>query len=73
MSTEYIENVNNFLKSIEDKVEYIDHVEIYIHNLEFRLMSNDYLEAPRRKMLEEEVSHWSIKMKRELKLKSLGI
>jgi hypothetical protein len=71
MSTEYIEDVNRFLKSIENESEYVDQVEIHIHNLKVRL--SEWLEAPRRKMLEEEVSHWSIKMRRELKLKSLGI
>ena len=73
MSNRYIENVNEFLKSIEDEPEYINHIEVHIHNLKFRLMSNEYLELSRRKMLEEEMSHWSIKMKGELKLKSLGI
>jgi hypothetical protein len=71
MSTEYIDEVNIYLKSIQDEPEYIDEVYIHIKNLEDKLES--YLLAPRRKILEEELSHWTIKMRRELNLKSLGI
>ena len=73
MSTEYIEDVNVYLRSIEDQPEYIEQVDIWIKNLKFSLCNDNVRPDQNLKIMEEEVDHWSIKLRRQLRLRSLGV
>jgi hypothetical protein len=73
MSTEYIEDVNVYLKSIEDQPEYIEQVDIWIKNIEWSLCNDNVRPDQNLKIMEEERDHWSIKLRRQLRLRSLGL